>query len=300
MICENCGKEHNGEYSNRFCSLKCARSFATKNDNKNELKEARCICCGKIIYINKRFNSLKCKCKDCKDKYIHTCKTCGKIFIGTKNQRCCSAECKKINHSKNALIKYFNFNKNVLGTIKVFDEYNKIKNDLNHLYWDDNKSFADICKIYNYSSNPGNLTKIFKQFGLERRNYVDASINAYITGNNHSENTYNYHSKWHNTWDGKEVFLRSSYESNYANKLDEQKIKYEVESLRIKYFNTKLNEYHCAIPDFYLPETNTIVEIKSTWTLDIQEMKDKVKEYKDLGYNFKLILNNLESNIIAE
>ena len=60
----------------------------------------------------------------------------------------------------------------------------------------------------------------------------------------------------------------------------------------IKYFNTNLNEYHCAIPDFYLPETNTIVEIKSNWTLDIQEMKDKVKAYKDLGYNFKLILEH--------
>ena len=36
MICKNCGKEHDGSYgSGKFCSLKCARSYATKNDIKN-------------------------------------------------------------------------------------------------------------------------------------------------------------------------------------------------------------------------------------------------------------------------
>ena len=35
MICKNCGKEHDGSYgSGKFCSLKCARSYATKNDIK--------------------------------------------------------------------------------------------------------------------------------------------------------------------------------------------------------------------------------------------------------------------------
>lgn len=32
MICEKCGKEHDGEYgSGRFCSAKCARAFASKH-----------------------------------------------------------------------------------------------------------------------------------------------------------------------------------------------------------------------------------------------------------------------------
>ena len=36
MICENCGKEHDGAYgSGRFCCSKCARSFSTKNDDNN-------------------------------------------------------------------------------------------------------------------------------------------------------------------------------------------------------------------------------------------------------------------------
>lgn len=49
-----------------------------------------------------------------------------------------------------------------------------------------------------------------------------------------------------------------------------------------------------AIPDFYIPSTNTIIEIKSSWTLDEQNMKDKMKAYLDLGYNFKLICDHKE------
>ena len=49
-----------------------------------------------------------------------------------------------------------------------------------------------------------------------------------------------------------------------------------------------------AIPDFYLPETNTIVEIKSNYFYDEQNMLDKHKEYKRHGYNFKLILEREE------
>ena len=37
-----------------------------------------------------------------------------------------------------------------------------------------------------------------------------------------------------------------------------------------------------------------IVEIKSFWTLDEQNMKDKKKAYLDLGYNFKLICDHKE------
>lgn len=33
MFCENCNKDHNGEYgSGRFCCIKCARSFSTKHN----------------------------------------------------------------------------------------------------------------------------------------------------------------------------------------------------------------------------------------------------------------------------
>lgn len=67
--------------------------------------------------------------------------------------------------------------------------------------------------------------------------------------------------------------------------------------MRIQYFDTQKNKQRIAIPDFYLPETNTIVEIKSSWTLDIQNMKDKFIAYKKLGYNTKLIYEHKEVDI---
>jgi competence CoiA-like predicted nuclease len=79
--------------------------------------------------------------------------------------------------------------------------------------------------------------------------------------------------------------------------LDEQKINYEYETLRIKYYDTYLKVERTSIPDFYLPDSNTIVEIKSTYTLNVQNMKDRVKRYRELGYKFILMLNKKEVNV---
>lgn len=67
-----------------------------------------------------------------------------------------------------------------------------------------------------------------------------------------------------------------------------------METLRIRYFNTRKNREAVAIPDFYLKESNTIVEIKSEYTYIQQDMIDRVIAYKQLGYNFKLILEHVE------
>lgn len=223
------------------------------------------------------------------------CKVCGKEFEGTKNQKLCSKECKKISKVIPSLVKYFGFDINAIGTDKCFEEVEKIKNELNNLYWNKHLSSSDICKMYNYP-NVSNLTgKIFKYLNIQSKTPKESVIENWLNnkmkpflGNIH------YNQQWHTTWNGKEVYLRSSFEVDYAKELDEQKIEYDVEALRIKYFNTKENEYRCAIPDFYIPSKNMIIEIKSNWTLDEQEMKDKIKAYKELGYKFKLICDHKE------
>ena len=67
-----------------------------------------------------------------------------------------------------------------------------------------------------------------------------------------------------------------------------------MENFRIEYFDSNQNKFRVAIPDFYLPRTNTIIEIKSTRTYDKQNMIDKSNQYKKLGYKFKLILDHKE------
>lgn len=114
MICEKCGKEHDGTYgSGRFCSKECARSYSTINEDKAKTKIAKCIDCGKEITINKRASIKNCRCSECARinatkkvfQYKHKnsdckCVYCGKIFMpdllpsGAKSMRTtCSDEC---------------------------------------------------------------------------------------------------------------------------------------------------------------------------------------------------------------
>ena len=297
MICENCGKEHDGNYgSGRFCSKECARAFSSKN-TIGQFKEAKCIDCGKLIYIGKRASNKKCRCEECNKQHINKriiennfkkCSICGQLY--NPHNGCQNDFCKCHNQQQfKSLIKYFGFDKTKLGTLEVENEFNRIKDNLYKLYWVEHKSSTEICKIYNYP-NIGNLTaKVFYYLGIPSKSCKNATNENLLEGRLIPNTNYQYKSCWYTTWDNKEVYLRSSYELDYAKKLDEQQINYEVEFLHIKYWDSQKQEFRCAIPDFYLPDTNTIVEIKSSWTLDKQNMIDKIKTYKDLGYNFKLI-----------
>lgn len=285
-----------------FVLKKCARSFSTKNES-HLLKEAKCIDCEKYFMVGKRASLNKCRCKECYKKYVlnsnlsilKTCKICGNKYIS--GEKCNNEFCKTHNLQGFKMLEIFGFDKTKLGTSEVENEFNRIKQIIYHLYWEDNLSAKEISDKFNYPNKHSITQTIFKFLSIPCRNIGQSISNAFLTGRKNSSNSKNqYKSEWHTTWNGKEVFLRSSYESDYAKELDEQKINYEVEALRIKYFDTQQNEYRCAIPDFYIQSKNMIVEIKSEWTLDKQEMKDKMKAYKELGYNFKLICDHKEIN----
>lgn len=262
------------------------------------VKEAICDVCGKQYLVNKYISLIKYHvCDNCKGKRKHICPICGKEFIGTYKQKICSSECKKIQHIIPTLIKYFNFNELTLKTNKVFDEVKRIKDILYNEYWVEQHSSSEICNKYNYP-NVGNLTaKLFKYLGIKSKTLKESNHENYLHGRIKTNILPVYKQQWHTTWNGKEVYLHSSYELDYAKELDKEKINYDVECLRIKYWDSQKQEYRCAIPDFYLICDNTIVEIKSSWTLDKQNMKDKMKAYKELGYNFKLICDHQEIEI---
>lgn len=302
MICENCGKEHDGNYgSGRFCCKECARSFSSKN-SKGELKEAKCIDCGKIIYIGKRASEKTCRCKECnkihhKPSDLKKCKICGSLYY--KNEGGCKNEfCKNHNIQQfKSLIKYFSFDKTKLGTLEVEEEFNRIRDLLYDLYWNKGLTAEEIGNFFKYKNSHNIIQTIFSYLNISTRNYSKAVINGHLKGKFDHILKNQYKCSWHTTWNGKEVYFRSSYELDYAKELDNQKIEYEVEYFHIKYFDTQINKYRCAIPDFYIPSTNTIIEIKSEYTLDKQNMKDKMKAYLDLGYNFKLICDHKEIEI---
>ena len=138
----------------------------------------------------------------------------------------------------------------------------------------------------------------FKKHGTSLRSMSGASQNALLThrSNLPTKQSLSYKQQWHSTWDGKRVFLRSSYELEFAKQLDKAQTPYEVEFKRIPYKHPD-GSMKIAIPDFFLPLTNEIVEIKSSWTLNSDEMRAKKTKYLRMGYSFRLIVDKVEIQI---
>jgi hypothetical protein len=89
MKCENCNKDHNGDYgSGRFCSQKCARSYSTKNNRKEISKKV-----SKTLTLkNKKHDEVHIE----KNKIvkIKKCPNCGNYFkYKKKRKRFCNNSC---------------------------------------------------------------------------------------------------------------------------------------------------------------------------------------------------------------
>lgn len=303
--CNDCGAdfeitpEHHLRYNNGGCP------------NCKKYRIVKCSCCGKEIIADYHINgNAKIYCDECKmkskmlskvknyteldNKEIEQlinehmyCQICGRKL--NKDLKCDNDFCNCHNISIfNTLIKYFNFDKNKLKTTDVENEYNRVRNMLYDMYWNKNMSTTEIAELFKYPF-PGNLSnKVFRYLNIPTKSLSQA-IQENIKMNRLTiPDTIHYKSGHHTTWDNKVFLLRSGYEFDFAKFLDEQKISYEVEKIRITYFDTQQNKERIAIPDFYIIETNTIIEVKSKWTLDKQNMIDKRDAYLKSGYNFKL------------
>ena len=284
--------------------------------NCNHYVLKQCIYCGKDVLVGKHV--LNVYCEECenhfneerrknrnlklKEKYIK-CPFCGQYH--KSNEKCSNDLCNQF-HSINCLQKLipFGFDYSTIGTLDYIKEFNKAVNIILGEYYDNKLSAHSIFIKYNcqeYFKCEGTLRYFIKQkLKQKTRSLSEAQHNAIETGVSKIEiDPYHFKTEHHISWENKIFLLRSSYEIDFANILDEKKIVYEVESIRIRYFDTQERHERIAIPDFYLPETNTIVEIKSTWTLDPINMIDKVKAYKENGYNFKMILEHKEVDIYS-
>ena len=171
-------------------------------------------------------------------------------------------------------------------------EYFKIQKLLYQEYHIKCESMLTIMKKYEIPSSR-TMDILFRLFDIDARSLSIAQTYALTQGRSdvHEHFKFNAKQQWHKTWEGKDVYLRSSYELAFAKQLDEKKIRYDTECMRILYFDSQNKKHRVAIPDFYLPDSNTIVEIKSTYWLDEENMKDKSKEYQNLGFKFQLIVD---------
>jgi len=210
------------------------------------------------------------------------CKYCGREIVEEKHYKACP-ECK--NYLKLPL-----YRKLGLETGSLKERYEKSLEILKDLYFNQKLSSLDIWK--RTGVNFRTMRDLFQENGLHTRNFSEGALTAIAEGRLHLGSNTKYKHGWHTTWEGIQVYYRSSYELKFAKKLDSEKIPYRMEFLKIKYWDTEKNTERTAIPDFYLPDTKEIVEVKSSYTYKKQEMKDKFSSYRKLGYKPKLLLGS--------
>lgn len=173
-------------------------------------------------------------------------------------------------------------------------EFLKIQSMLYTEYHIKCESMLTLMKQFNIPSSK-TMDTIFRLFDIDARSFSESQSKAISTNRVVMPSSNTFKHIFHTSWFGETFCLRSSYEEDYAKLLDQSQTKYFVEHLRIKYFHSGQQRYRIAIPDFYLPDTNTIVEVKSNYWLNEPEMLDKKEAYINLGYKFIL---NLEHQLL--
>lgn len=317
--CEYCGKvfEYKDRFK-RFCNSSCAAKFNNAKriasgwkrteESKQRIKlslqqtishEAVCEICGKVFISTAKTRFI---CNECKQIHKHSLNNYGVI----KKCKWCGAfkgECKRPNICKHhgvfkSLIKYFGFDESAIGSERVYEEFDKCYALLYKDYYENKLSLSGLVEKYNHY-DAGNMSKILKSLNIPLRNHHDASQNAILNRKwnyiNKSDSKCSFKHGWHTDWQGNKWFFRSSYEEKQMIEYDEKKINYKVEFLKILYYDTQQNVTRIAIPDFYLPDTNEIIEIKGyKWETEEvkQNMRDKFKTYKEYGYKPTLICEN--------
>jgi len=286
--CKCCDKSFRTLKSEKrvFCSIECSIDYLNKNKNidYNRLKEIKCIECGKIISV-KINTSSNIKCKECKE-HKHKCKYCGDNI---NNGRITCDDCFKFIQNIKLYKKLSIYEEN--KKLKEINEY--VVDIFKELYFNKMYSRLQMSEILNIDKKT--LYKFFRKHNFNLRTQSESIQNAIFQNRLILPEIKNqYKTGYHLTWENKKVWYRSSYELDFCKELDKKNIKYDVEKIRIKYLDSTLNKYRVAIPDFYLPETNELIEIKSSWTYKEQEMNDKIISYKENGYSVKLILEHVE------
>ena len=170
-------------------------------------------------------------------------------------------------------------------------EFLKIQSMLYTEYHIKCESMLTLMKKFSIPSSR-TMDIIFKLFDIESRNCSSRTKVAIDKNRWKLHDAITFKTIYHTSWTGEIFCLRSSHEEEYAKILDDKKISYKVEPFRIKYFDEKEKRFRISVPDFYLPENNTIVEVKSTYWLDLEQMKNKKEAYLKLGYKLNLFLDH--------
>ena len=275
--CLNCGKEI--PEGRKFCSRSCSASYNNVRRERKPWTEEQKI---QAVQKNKAAKK-KALWNYEKPRY---CKYCGTLLDPKKGERRVCTEHKNVGKYRKLIDR--------VGTEgnSELERFEKTKEFLISEYFEQKKSLSRLAKeqgIWEVSLRRLFLSekKMLRTPGESTSYSIQQEFRKIPIGPKSVQG-------WKDSWNGTKIFYRSSYELAFSEELDRTKTAYEVESLRIRYWDSQKNKERTAIPDFYLPETNEIVEIKSSFTYDEQNMKDKFEAYRKAGYFPKLVLNGKE------
>jgi len=88
---------------------------------------------------------------------------------------------------------------------------------------------------------------------------------------------------------GVKMVLRSGWEREVAQFLDENNFDWKYEPFFIEFKESQTNENHFTLPDFFIPNLRTIIEVKSDKEFNSQKTIDKIKGMKEFGFNVILM-----------
>lgn len=279
--CKHCGKEIDDKH--KFCNSSCAAKYNNaRRERKPWTEEQRqkasddaCRRHGNLPYAER----------------WHVCKCCGQKFQSNNRKHFCS-ECLKIDGLWDRL--------RILNHLGVWKQGKNIDEAtreasqlLSKLYFEEKESLLSIAQRFHICKD---TVKCY--IGEKLRTRGEALQVAVETGRTDVPSSPRFKQGAHTSWEGHKFHFRSSWEERYMQELDEKKVPYLYEAFRIRYFDTQKNEERVAVPDFFLPDTNTIVELKSSYTYDEQNMKDRFKAYQERGYKTILLLDWQEQPLL--
>ena len=186
------------------------------------------------------------------------------------------------------MLKWFNIELGCYPT--TIQEFNILKEKIKYAYHYDGLSSSQIRDKFNIPLPDGHMPAFLKQLGIKRRTISEAAHLYYQQGRGASGYGRNgYKCGWHTDWEGNKHYYRSSYELAAYTMLDSKNRKYKTESLRFTYFDSTEKKKRAAIPDIIL-DNNTIIEVKSKYHYDKQNMIDRFVVYNESGYKTLLLL----------
>lgn len=255
--CRWCGSkvESNPSVNKKFCNQQCHRNW---QKSKPGVVSKTCFCGVEFsshVSSKRKYCSLDCAYKGIKTVFQTKCKGCGCELTSSKEDRkYCSLSCMKLSLRKTISC----------GECGVEFTVNKARNrkfcsrDCSSKHT--SKEYSDGRFIGDKNPNFGNskVKEAWKSGAYKNRkqNKETRGIGGRYKG----------------------IWMRSSWEREYAEHLDSKEIKWEYEPKRFS-----LGEGTTYTPDFYLPEIETYVEVKGYWWPKAKEKFEKfLKQYKSV------------------